>query len=74
MINLHSHSVMLVAIQLREELKLDPTVMITDLFEKKYNCKIIPASDDPWCLSGHVEFNEEKHQTWFLLQFGGQNE
>lgn len=42
---------------------------ITTLFEETFKCKVIPARDDPWALYGHLEFNEDKYQTMFLLKF-----
>ena len=41
------------------------------LFESKYHCKIVIDPDDPWVSSGHVEFENNKYQTSFILQFDG---
>lgn len=40
------------------------------IFEEKYHCRIV-MEDDPWCTRGHLVISEEKYQTWFLVQFGG---
>lgn len=48
----------------------DQSKILTPFFEEKYNCKVIASKDDPWGLTGHIEFNDEKYQTWFLMKFG----
>lgn len=59
---------------LREKLKIHPSEILAEKFEEYYNCRIIRNQEDPWALSGHLEFDEEKYKTWFLLQFGGSSE
>lgn len=41
------------------------------LFEKVYHCKIV-STDAPMHTKGYMEISEDKYQTWFLIQFGGE--
>ncbi len=44
---------------------------LEELFEKVYHCKIVSA-DAPMHTKGYMEISEDKYQTWFLIQFGGE--
>jgi hypothetical protein len=55
----------------KESHKTSNAKELEDTFEKVYHCKII-SNDDPFCTEGYLEITEEKYQTWFLVQFGGE--
>lgn len=44
---------------------------LEEVFEKVYHCKIV-STNAPWYTQGYLQISEEKYQTWFLLNFGGE--
>lgn len=73
-INVHSKSVDAAMKTLTEQLDTNSThydddILFEKAFENEYHCTII--NDDEFGLIGHIEFNEEKYETAFLLRFGG---
>ena len=58
-------------LQVKERHKPASAKELEDLFENVYHCKIV--STDPVAHNtGYIEISEEKYQTWFLVQFGGE--
>lgn len=46
---------------------------LKELFEDRYHCKVIPDLNDPFCVNGWIDMDDEKY-TWFVLQFGGSDD
>lgn len=46
---------------------------LEEIFEKVYHCRII-SIDAPMHTKGYMEISEDKYKTWFLINFGGEND
>lgn len=70
-IDLHDPRVFQAIQHVKESHHTSSAKELEQVFEKVYHCKVI-STNPPMHTTGYMEISEEKYQTWFLVQFGGE--
>jgi hypothetical protein len=58
---------------IKESHKTSSAKELEEVFKRVYHCEIV-STDPVGHTAGYMEISEDKYQTWFLVQFGGDND